>query len=207
MNTLKPSRFSVKRFGQVGWLALSLLLILSGCVMNMRDQPKMIPLRESTFFEDGRSARPLLVDTVARDHLRVDRHLYTGQTEAGEFVTEFPFDITRETLERGQERYDIFCAPCHGAVGYGQGMIVQRGMPRPPSFHDERLLEAENGYYFSVMTNGFGKMYSYASRIPTQDRWAIVAYIRALQRSQNATLSDVPPDKVEELESSEPIEQ
>lgn len=194
---------NIKKFG---WLALCLLL-LSGCVMNMRDQPRHEPLEASSFFEDGRSARPLVENTVARGHLQVDRHLYEGLTEEGDFVESFPFPITREVLERGQNRYQVFCSPCHSSTGNGQGMVVQRGMPQSTSFHDDRLLEAQNGYYFNVISNGFGKMYGYASRVKPEDRWAIVAYIRALQLSQNATVQDVPPEKMDELKASEAFQE
>ncbi|MDW8167442.1 MAG: cytochrome c [Acidobacteriota bacterium] len=122
----------------------------------------------------------------------MDEHLYTGKVR-GQLAETFPFPITRSILERGRERYDIFCAPCHGRDGYGEGMIVQRGFRQPSSFHTDRLRQAPVGYFFDVITNGFGTMYSYASRIPPEDRWAIVAYIRALQLSQNARLQDVPP--------------
>ena len=197
------SMSNVKRFS---WIALCLLL-LSGCVMNMRDQPHHEPLEVSTFFADGRSARPLLAHTVPRGHLQLDRHLYQGLTETGEMVETFPFPITKDVMARGKNRYEIFCSPCHGYTGNGQGMVVQRGMPQPASFHSDRLLEAKNGYYFNVITNGFGRMYSYASRIAPEDRWAIVAYVRALQLSQNATVQDVPPDKMDELNASEAFQQ
>jgi hypothetical protein len=126
--------------------------------------------------------------------------LYTGQIN-GEYIDVIPLPVTQAFLRRGQERYDIFCSPCHGRVGYGEGMIVQRGFPSPPSFHTERLRELPAGYYYDVITNGFGVMYSYGSRVQPTDRWAIVAYIQALQLSQNATLDDVPPEAQEELES------
>ncbi|MDZ7289037.1 MAG: cytochrome c [candidate division KSB1 bacterium] len=161
----------------------------------MHNQPKYKPLRGSNTFEDGRSARPLVEGTVARGHLRTDEDFYTGKIN-GEFVTALPFAVTKDSLKgilvRGQERYDIYCSPCHDRVGTGRGMIVQRGFRQPPSFHIDRLRQAPVGYFFDVITNGFGAMYSYADRIPARDRWAISAYIRALQLSQNATLHDVP---------------
>lgn len=193
------------KFSAIGLAVI--LLLLTGCDMNLRNQPKHEPFEASTFFADGRSARPLLPHTIARGHLRVDREFYTGQTETGDFVADWPQPLTPELLARGQERYDIFCTPCHGAVGNGQGIIVQRGMPQPPSFHEARLREAENGYFYAIMTNGFGKMSSYAARIPPEDRWAIVAYIRALELSQNATLADVPPDEVDNLESVKEVQE
>lgn len=168
-----------------------LLLLATACRRDMHDQPKYRPLRGSDFFDDGRSARPFVDGTVARGHLRTDEHFYTGKVN-GELVTTLPFPATQEVLARGEERFNIFCSPCHGRVGDGNGMIVQRGFRRPPSFHIDRLRQAPVGHFFDVMTNGFGTMYSYADRVPPKDRWAIVAYIRALQLSQNAKLEDVP---------------
>ncbi len=177
-----------------------LLLSMAGCYRDdMRDQPRYEPLEASSFFEDGRSARPLVPGTVARGHLRTDAHLYTGKS-GGTLVDTFPFPITREVLEEGREQYNIFCSPCHDRVGNGQGMIVQRGFRPPPSFHIARLREAPVGHFFDVITNGFGAMYPYAERIPPRKRWAIVAYIRALQLSQHATLADVPEDERHRLE-------
>jgi mono/diheme cytochrome c family protein len=175
-------------------------LLLTGCWYDLREQAKVKPLDESDFFLDGQASRPLLPDTVARGELDLDKALYEGRNEDDTPVEAFPIEITREVLERGQERYDIFCSPCHGRLGNGQGMIVQRGFKAPSSFHIDRLREAPPGYYFDVITNGFGAMYSYASRVPPEDRWAIIAYIKALQLSQNATLDDVPPDQRNTLE-------
>ena len=172
--------------------------LLIGCGPNMRQQHYYQPLEKSDFFVDRRASRLPIEDTVARGQIQVDELLYTGQVD-GEFADIFPFDITAETLVRGRERYDIYCAPCHSRVGDGQGTIVQRGFPQPPSFHTDRLREAPAGYYFDVMTNGFGLMYSYASRVSVEDRWAITAYIRALQLSQNAAISDVPTNEVQNL--------
>ena len=177
-----------------------LLLVATGCYRDdMRDQPRYEPLEASSFFEDGRSARPLVSGTVARGHLQTDAHLYTGKV-GGTLVDTFPFPITRRVLEEGREQYNIFCSPCHDRLGTGQGMVVQRGFRLPPSFHIDRLREAPVGHFFDVVTNGFGAMYDYASRIPPQKRWAIVAYIRALQLSQHATLADVPADEQRRLE-------
>jgi mono/diheme cytochrome c family protein len=167
------------------------LLGTTACRQDMHDQPRYEPLEKSAFFEDGRSARPFVEGTVARGQLRLDDHFYTGKVN-GELVTTLPFAATKEILERGQQRYNIFCSPCHDRVGNGAGMIVQRGFRQPPSFHIDRLRQAPVGHFFDVMTNGFGTMYSYADRLQPKDRWAIVAYIRALQLSQNATLEDVP---------------
>ncbi len=175
------------------WWAAGLLLLV-GCRGEMYDQPKENPYDASVFFKDGKSARPLVVGTIARGELRADRHLFVGKTQDLKPVDTFPFPIDGPILERGRERYMIFCSPCHGAVGDGKGMIVQRGFSPPPSFHTDRLREEPVGHYFHVITNGFGAMYPYASRIRPDDRWAIIAYVRALQLSRNARLDDLPPD-------------
>lgn len=161
----------------------------------MQDQPRYKPLAATDFFGDGRSARPEIPDTVARGELHLDQARYTGKVN-GVDVTEFPFPITKADLVRGQERFNIFCSPCHGRLGDGQGLVPQRGFRKmPPSYHIERLRNAPVGHFFDVVTNGFGVMYSYASRVPPDDRWRIIAYIRALQFSQAAPLADVPPDR------------
>jgi mono/diheme cytochrome c family protein len=184
------------------WLGLLLLLLLlAACQNGMEDQPKYEPFEASTFFRSGSSAQPLLANTVARGQLRADAHLYTGQVN-GAPATEFPFPVTSEVLARGQERYNIYCSPCHGFSGYGDGIIVQRGLTPPPSFHTDRLRNIPVGHIFDVITNGFGVMYSYSDRVAPEDRWAIVAYIQALQLSQNATIDDVPPDAQGELEAA-----
>jgi hypothetical protein len=162
-----------------------------GCRLDMHTQPKYKPDDPSTFFSDGRANRPEVADTVARGHLRSDELLYTGHVK-GVVADQFPFPITRQVLERGQARYNIYCSPCHDYTGSGRGMIVQRGFPPPPSYHSDGLRQAPAGHFFEVMTEGYGAMYSYAGRITPEDRWAIVAYIRALQRSQHATLDDMP---------------
>jgi hypothetical protein len=171
----------------------------------MRNQPRHRPLDASTFFEDGRSARPLVEGTVARGYLRDDTHLYEGKI-GDEFAKTFPFPITRAVLERGRDRFDIFCTPCHDHTGSGNGMIVRRGFRKPSSFHIPRLQEAPAGYLFDVMTNGFGAMQGYKTMISVEDRWAIAAYMRALQLSQNATIADVPPAERSRLEA-EPVSQ
>ncbi len=181
--------------------AMSMAIIIplaTACRQDMHDQPRYEPLERSTFFNDGRSARPFVEGTVARGHLKTDEHFYTGKVN-GELVNTLPFPATKEILDRGHERYNIYCSPCHDRVGNGQGMIVQRGFRQPPSLHIERLRQAPLGHFFDVMTNGFGTMYSYADRIAPQDRWAIVAYIRALQMSQNAALDDVPVEERSKL--------
>jgi mono/diheme cytochrome c family protein len=172
-------------------LALGLALMAGACAPNMSKQPRNKPLSESDFFTDGRSARMPVEGTVARGMLRADERLYTGKAN-GLFAGNLPLPVTGELLSRGRERFDIYCSPCHGRVGDGSGMIVQRGLRRPPSYHIDRLREVPDGYLFDVITNGFGAMPGYASRIGVQDRWAITAYIRALQLSHASKLEDVP---------------
>ena len=176
---------------QAGVISILCLVIMASCRQDMHDQPRVEPFEESDFFGDRRSARPALEGTIPRGHLRLDEHLYTGKIN-GELATTVPFPVTLDVLRRGQERYDIYCAPCHSKVGNGLGMIVQRGMKQPESFHSQRLLEVEIGHFFDVTTNGFGNMYSYEERVEPRDRWAIAAYIRAMQLSQGANLSELP---------------
>ncbi len=190
-NQTRSSPFAL-RFSRV-ILALC-VIAATACRQDMHDQPRFEPLEGSTFFQDGRASRPLVEGTVARGQLHLDEHLYTGKV-VGEFAKTFPFEISKEVLERGQQRYNIYCSPCHDKVGGGQGMIVQRGFRPPPSYHIDRLRDAPPGYFFDVITNGFGAMYSYSDRISPKDRWAIIAYIRVLQLSQNATIDDVPEEQ------------
>lgn len=182
------------KFGGLAVLSVVTVLFSAGCRQDMQDQPKYIPLRPSDFFSDGRSERPLVEGTVARGHLEDDTLLYTGKGPDGKFSNDFPFSVTKAVLERGQQRFDIYCSPCHDRLGDGDGRIVRRGFRHPPSYHIDRLREAPNGYVFDVITNGFGAMPDYAAQIQPNDRWAIVAYIRALQLSQNASINDVPAD-------------
>ena len=207
----------------------------TACRQDMHNQPKYRPLRPIDQFgsiNDGRSARPLVDGTVARDELKEDVEFYTGKLrqaaqsgsssttqqtaappmQSGQasgqtsaqmyqgFVTEFPMPITAADLDRGQERFNIYCSVCHGFLGDGSGMIVKRGFRKPPSFHDDRLRNAPVGYFFDVQTNGFGAMPDYASQVPPDDRWRIIAYIRALQLSQRATIADVPPGERDKLD-------
>jgi mono/diheme cytochrome c family protein len=167
----------------------------------MQNQPYYRPLQENDFYADKRSARPLIAGTVARGHLDVDSYFYTGKIgfNDGDYM---PFPVTSEVMARGQQRFNIYCAPCHSELGDGNGMIVHRGYKRPPSYHIERLRKAPIGYFFDVMSNGFGAMPDYAEQVPAADRWAIAAYIRALQLSQNASPSDVPPG--EQIASTPP---
>lgn len=211
----------------------------SACRQDMHNQPKYIPLRPIDAFgsiNDGRSGRPLVEGTVARDDLREDVEFYTGKLRQSQsagatsaqgqivprqpqtvnpqgtqipaqsyqgFVTEFPMPITAADLDRGQERFNIYCSVCHGRLGDGSGMIVKRGFRKPPSFHDDRLRTAPIGYIFDVETNGFGAMPDYASQIPPEDRWRIIAYIRALQLSQRNTLADVPASERDKLNGAQ----
>lgn len=192
--SVRPSPSAAGRKGLALSCMLACAVLLAGCTMTLRDGARLKPLEASVFFENNQSARPLVENTVAQGYLWTDPELYQGVTRDGQLVDVFPIEITPAVLERGQERYNIYCSPCHGLVGNGQGLVVQRGFKQPSSFHIDRLREAPVGYYYSVITNGFATMYSYASRVEPEDRWAIIAYIRALQLSQNATLSDVPPD-------------
>lgn len=146
------------------------------------------------------ASRPLVAHTVARGHLEADEVLYTGKIGTN-LVETFPFPITREVLERGHERFDIYCSPCHGRTGEGNGMVVQRGFPPPPSYHIDRLRQAPAGHFFDVITQGYGIMYSYAQRVEPADRWAIAAYIRVLQKSHDATLAQVPAQQRAKLEA------
>jgi mono/diheme cytochrome c family protein len=180
-------------------LVALLVSVFVGCRQDMHDQPKYRPFRKSDFFGDGRSARPLVSGTVARGQLREDLLLASGKSGAA-FADTFPVPVDEPLLRRGQERYRIYCAPCHGALGRGDGMIVRRGYRQPSSFHVDRLRQQPAGYFFDVISHGFGAMPDYAAQVPLKDRWAIVAYVRALQLSQHATLADVPPEARAELE-------
>jgi mono/diheme cytochrome c family protein len=170
-----------------------------GCRQDMQDQPKYIPLRPSDFFGDGRSERPLIEGTVARGHLDDDTAYYTGRGPDGKFVDEFPFPVTKDVVERGQNRFNIYCSPCHDRLGNGNGKIVRRGYRHPPSYHIDRLRQVPNGYIYDVITTGFGAMPDYAAQIKPSDRWAIVSYVRALQLAHNAKIDDVPAEKRADL--------
>lgn len=173
-----------------GLCVAMLCVVIGGCQIrqDMADQPKNTPLSPSPFFDDGRSERPLIENTVARGSI-ADEDLFVPKESNA-----FPLPLTPELLKRGQERYRIFCSPCHGIQGDGNGMVSMRGMKHPPSYHDPRLRQVSNGYLYDVITNGFGGMLSYSAQIPPADRWAIIAYVRALQLSRNAPVSELPPD-------------
>lgn len=193
---------TLRRFRRVGTNSLSYagllsVLIFAGCRQDMHDQPRFKPLAESDFYADLRSSRTPVEGTIARGQLHEDAYFYTGKIGAnpGNYMpAEVP--VNADTLARGRERFDIYCAPCHSRLGDGNGMVVQRGYRHPPTYHQDRLRQAPLGYFFDVMTNGFGAMPDYAAQIPPRDRWCIVAYIRALQLSQNATAADAAGQQV-----------
>jgi mono/diheme cytochrome c family protein len=180
------------------------LLVAAGCRQEMYDQPKYKPLGESNFYSDRRASRPLPDGTVARGWLRADPRLSYGK-DGAVHATALPMPLTRDLLLRGRERFNIFCAPCHDRTGGGRGMVVRRGYQPPPSLHVERLRDAPVGHFFDVMTNGLGAMPDYATQIPVEDRWAIAAYVKALQVSQYSPVSDVPPEKRAGLAESAPL--
>lgn len=197
------------------------LTTVTGCRLEMYDQAKITPLQASTFYADSQASRPFIPGTVGHGESATMIDSTSGEATGGEtlrgLVTDRdaqtkmalgekgvnaanPLTVDKPLLMRGRERYDIYCSPCHGRIGDGKGMIVARGFPMPPSFHEDRLRQIADGHFYDVITNGFGRMYSYASRITSNDRWAIIAYIRALQLSQNATVQDVPPQEQNKLQ-------
>lgn len=174
--------------------ALALALLATGCRQGMYDQEKYEPLERSTFFEDGASARPLVPGTIPRGFLRADQAFWTGLGTDGQPVDTLPMPVTESLLERGRQRFEAYCSMCHDRAGTGNGMVVQRGYRKPPSYHDPRLRAMPVGYFFNVMTQGFGQMPSYASQIPPDDRWAIAAYVRVLQSAQHEQLAELPAE-------------
>ena len=183
--------------------AVLLLAMASvACRDDMHNQPKYKPLRASDFFGDRRSARPAIEDTVARGYLRIDEARYTGKV-AGTDVDYFPWKMTKDDMVLGEYRFNIYCSPCHSRIGDGNGMVVRRGFRQAASYHTDKLIKAPVGHFFDVMTNGFGAMPSYASRVEPDDRWRIAAYIRVLQLSENARIDDVPPDQRAALENTQ----
>ncbi len=188
-----PENSTRSRASRLPIVPLAALLLLStGCRKDMYDQPKYEPYDPSTIFKDGTSSRPQVVGTVARADLKADSYYYEGKAD-GKDVDKFPFEMTSETLELGRQRYQVFCSPCHGRLGDGRGMVVRRGFSPPPSFHAEYLRKIPVGHFYNVITHGYGAMYSYAARVPVRHRWAIAAYIRALQYSQDASPEDLSP--------------
>jgi mono/diheme cytochrome c family protein len=213
MSRGRVSRSMFRSRGQADGLALGhgivlLFLVLPGCRSEMYDQPRFEPYEATEFFDDGTSARPLVAGTVPRrdprEQGKSSDELFTTGKKAGQLADSLPFPVDSALLDRGQDRYRIFCTPCHGELGDGRGMIVQRGFNPPPSYHSEELRKKPVGHYFDVMTRGFGTMYSYASRISARDRWAIAAYIRALQLSQHATAGDLSPEDRGQLQGVGP---
>ena len=206
---------------------IGLMLISVGCRYDMQDQPRYKAFKKSEFFSDDKAMRDLPEGTVARGFLRENKAFYTGKKENAETIApaettidatgntlvasfpdaieEFPLPVTKELLDRGEQRYKVFCIVCHGPVGNGDGMVVRRGFSKPPTYHDDRLRNAPVGHFYDVMTNGWGKMNSYASQIPPADRWAIVAYIRTLQISQNPNgMSAMPMTKTTNTTTATP---
>jgi mono/diheme cytochrome c family protein len=186
----KRSGKAVAQRAVIALLGAAGLLLLASCRLDMQVQPKFIPLRENDFYADHRSARPVVDGTIARGQLEDDPLLYTGKVN-GQEANQFPFAMAEKDVARGRERYNIYCAPCHSQLGDGNGMIVQRGFKKPPSYSDPRLMKAPVGHFFNVMTNGWGAMGDYSAQIPVADRWRIAAYIRALQLAHTASPGDV----------------
>jgi hypothetical protein len=213
MKQLKASVMRVVRSARerAAWLVCASMLaviVSPGCRSEMYDQPRYKPYHATEFFGDGTSARPLVAGTVARRDPAERRvagalHFDTGKT-AGKLAETLPLELDRSLLTRGQERFRIFCTPCHGELGDGRGIVVRRGFNPPPSFHTEELRKAPVGHFFDVMTRGYGTMYSYASRVPASDRWAIAAYIRALQLSQHARAALLPAEDRNRLAEAAP---
>jgi cytochrome c553 len=184
------------------WVVLLAVGALAGCRQDMNDQERLDALEASDFFPDGAASRPIPAGTVARGQLQKDTAFQTGHLTPTELANKLPMPLTAAVLQRGQERFNIYCSVCHGRTGEGTGMIVRRGFPQPPSFHTDRLREAPLGHFVQVITNGYGLMYPYASRVEPADRWAIAAYIRALQLSQHATLADAESAPRKQLEEA-----
>jgi mono/diheme cytochrome c family protein len=187
--------------GAAALVCILSLSAMAGCRQDMHQAPRYNPLAESDFFADKRSARPLVEGTVARGFLRGDRRFYTGK-EGNTFVPEVPMRVDKAVLLRGQNRFNVYCSPCHGRTGEGNGMIVQRGLKQPPSFYTERLRTQPDGYFYDVITNGFGAMQDYSAQVQPRDRWAIVAYLRTLQFSRNVNAADLSAEDRARLESA-----
>jgi mono/diheme cytochrome c family protein len=187
-------------FRRRGLSLIAALALCGACRQDMHDAPRYEPFEASATFPDGRASRPPPNGTVARGWLREDEALHTGKVN-GQLVEAVPFAVTHDDLKRGQERFNIFCTPCHGRRGDGQGMVVQRGLRQAASYHQDRLRQERIGYFFDVITNGFGAMQGYAEQVPVRDRWLIASYVRVLQYSQHAPVSDLPADRRRELDS------
>lgn len=226
MSAESQARILLRKFLAAPLLALLVLLV--ACRQDMHDQPRLEPLEANPFFADGRSARPQVPGTIARGQLQTDKHFFAGRsqektpepvlfpvTEAelertlarlagGKLADTFPFPVPREMIDRGRTRFEVFCSPCHGRVGDGGGIVVARGFRRPPSYHIDRLRQAPVGHFFDVITRGLGAMSDFSDRVPPSDRWAIAAYIRALQLSQHARLPDLLASVREEFQRRAP---
>jgi mono/diheme cytochrome c family protein len=177
-----------------GFICLLFAMATLGCREEMRNDSRLKPLQEDPFFADRSSSRPLVPDTVPRGAVDNDDFFYRGEVN-GKLVRALPVPVTEDQLDRGRDRFNIYCSVCHGPTGEGDGMIVQRGFPQPPSFHEQRLRDAPEGHFFYVISHGYGVMYPYGDRLTPADRWAVIAYIRALQLSRNSTINDVPPEQ------------
>jgi mono/diheme cytochrome c family protein len=181
----------IRRVAMAAALGSMSLLTACGIRLDMHDQPKFKPLRENDFYADGRASRPVVDGTVARGQLANDELFYTGKVN-GQEADQFPYPVTQSLVEHGRERFNIYCAPCHSRIGDGNGMIVQRGFKKPPDYTEDRLMKIPVGHFVNVMTNGYGSMSEYKSQVSISDRWAIAAYIRALQLARKGTAADVP---------------
>lgn len=194
-----PGKYSIRRSAALSGAVLAAILF-TGCYQKMGRMPAYDPYEQSDFYADKSSARPLVEGTVAHGTLKTDELLYTGKI-GGQLANVMPFPVTQEVLDRGQERFNIYCSMCHGRTAEGDGMIVRRGYKQPPSFYSEAVTSQPLGFYFDTITNGFGVMPSYAPQVPVNDRWAIIAYIKALQLSRSQTVADIPPAELAKLES------
>jgi mono/diheme cytochrome c family protein len=213
------TRIDKKRLLPFAFCLLPFAFFATACRQDMHDQPKYEIYEKSnfdSFKKDESASRPIPANTVARGHLKDDTHLYTGRLdqtgnqsqsqgsgEFGGFATTFPFEVKAEDLQRGGERFNIYCSVCHDRTGTGQGIVVKRGYKQPPTFHSDRLRNAPAGYLFDVITRGFGAMPDYAAQIQARDRWLIVAYVRALQLSQNTKQDELSPEEKNKVQSGE----
>ena len=193
------NRMAGRKAGPATVAVLLAVAAVAGCRQDMHDAPRIEPYEANAFFPDQRGSRTAPPGTVARGWLREDEALHTGKVD-GQVVDTIPFAVTHDDLKRGQQRFNIYCSPCHGRLGDGQGMVVQRGLRQAASYHNDRLRQERIGYFFEVATNGFGAMQGYAEQVPVRDRWLIAAYVRALQFSQNAKIDDVPAERRGALE-------
>ncbi len=181
-------------------IACPIVLLTAGCRQDMHDQPKYDRFKPSAFFDDGRTVRPIPANTIARGELKDTDEIHTG-AKNGAFLETIPVPVNLDVLNRGWERFEIYCTPCHGYLGDGDGMIARRGFMSPPNLHSDRVRQLPPGYVYQVIANGYGAMPDYGTQIAVNDRWAIVAYLRALELSQNATIGDVPPGQRQSIQA------